>query len=83
MAELVASGRVVDIVLAVTLLEAMALTLWRRRIAPAALAVMLAPGVALMLALRAALTGAGWQWIALCLAAAGLAHLADLRRRLS
>ena len=82
MAELVASGRVVDIVLAVTLLEAMALTLWRR-IAPAALAVMLAPGVALMLALRAALTGAGWQWIALCLAAAGLAHLADLRRRLS
>ena len=82
MAELVASGRVVDIVLAVTLLEAMALTLWGRRIAPAMLAIMLAPGVALMLALRAALTGAGWQWIALCLACAGLAHLADLRQRL-
>ena len=83
MAEFVASGHIVDIVLAVTLLEAVALTLWLRRIAPAALARMLAPGVCLMLALRAALTGAAWPWIAVLLLLAGLSHLADVRQRLN
>ena len=50
MAEFVASGRIVDVVLAVTLLEALAL-LWPRRAASPALACMLAPGLCLMLAL--------------------------------
>ena len=81
MAEFVASGYIVDVVLAVTLLEALAL-LWLSRIAPPALACMLAPGLCLMRALRAALAGAGWQWIAALLALAGLTHLADLRQRL-
>jgi apolipoprotein N-acyltransferase len=40
-------------------------------------------GAALLLALRAAITGAAWPWIAAWLAAAGLAHLADLRTRWS
>jgi hypothetical protein len=35
-----------------------------------------------MLALRGALTGAGWPVIAGCLALAGLAHLAEMALRL-
>ena len=38
----------------------------------------LLPGALMMLALRAALTGAGWPWIALALALSYPAHLADL-----
>jgi hypothetical protein len=38
-------------------------------------------GACLMLALRGALAGAGGPWIALCMAAALLAHLTDLWRR--
>ena len=81
MAEFVASGRIVDVVLAVMLIEAAAL-LWLRRLPAPALLAMLAPGLCLTLALRAALTGAGWHWVALCLVLAGLTHLADLRQRL-
>jgi hypothetical protein len=39
------------------------------------------PGAFLVLALRAALTGAAWPWIALPLALAFPAHLADLAGR--
>jgi hypothetical protein len=35
----------------------------------------------MLLALRAALTGLAWPWIALALAASFPAHLADLARR--
>ena len=38
----------------------------------------LLPGALMILALRAALTGAGWPWIALALACSFPAHLADL-----
>lgn len=41
-----------------------------------------AAGSALVLALRAALTKASWPWIALALAASGVAHAIDLRMRL-
>ncbi|MBI1250420.1 MAG: hypothetical protein GC189_02995 [Alphaproteobacteria bacterium] len=41
----------------------------------------LAPGAFLLLALRAALSGADWTWIALCIAASFPFHLLDLRRR--
>ena len=41
----------------------------------------LLPGALMLLALRAALTGAGWPWIALALAASFPAHLADIARR--
>ncbi|WP_010218336.1 hypothetical protein [Sphingomonas sp. PAMC 26621] len=44
-------------------------------------ALRLLPGALMMLALRAALTGAAWWWIALALAASFPAHLADLMRR--
>ncbi|WP_428541835.1 hypothetical protein [Rhodopila sp.] len=42
---------------------------------------MLLPGVFLMLAIRAALDGTAWPWLPLALAAALVAHLADLRQR--
>ena len=44
-------------------------------------ALRLLPGALMMLALRAALTGMGWPWIALALAASFPAHLADISRR--
>ena len=41
----------------------------------------LLPGVFMLLALRAALTGAAWPWIAGALAASFPFHLADMARR--
>ena len=81
-----ASGRVADLVLLILLLEATALALWHRRtgrgLAPAAILGLALPGVALVLALRAALVGAGWPWVAAALTAAFAAHLLDLWLRL-
>ncbi len=74
-----ASGRAVDLVLAVIALE-FGVLLWRRR-RPGAVALALGPGVCLLLALRCALTGAGWAWVAFWLAASFPIHLADLARR--
>jgi len=77
--------RLIDLVIAVSLLEWLLLAQWHRRtgqgIAPSALKWMLLPGLCLMLAARGALTGAPWTLMALLLSAAGLAHIADLRRR--
>lgn len=85
MADLFASGRIADLILALVLVEGLALVVWRRRTGrgPAPLDVVsgLFPGACLMLALRAALVGAWWGWAALALAASGLAHVLDLRRR--
>lgn len=41
----------------------------------------LLPGALMLLALRAALTGAGWPWVAAALLLSFPAHLADLARR--
>jgi hypothetical protein len=83
--ELLGGGRIADLVLAVLLIEAVALTAYHRRtrrgLVPAAVVLNLAAGAALLLALRGALVGAGWGWIALALAGALAAHLADLRQR--
>jgi outer membrane biosynthesis protein TonB len=85
MAELFASGRIADVAIAILLLEAL-LFVWlhaRRRLGPAPgeLLPNVAAGLFLLLALRGALVGAGWPWIAASLAAALAAHLADLVRR--
>jgi hypothetical protein len=50
---------------------------WRARDA----ALRLAPGALMVLAVRFALTGLAWPWIALALAASFPVHLADLGRR--
>jgi hypothetical protein len=85
MTALFASGHIVDLILLLVLLEAVVLAVWHRRtglgIAPAALAGILSAGAALLLALRAALVGAWWGWIAAPLLVALLAHLFDLRSR--
>ncbi len=77
--------RLIDLVIAVSLLEWLLLAQWHRRtgqgVAPDALKWMMLPGLCLMLAARSALSGAPWTLMALLLSAAGLAHIADLRRR--
>jgi hypothetical protein len=85
MADLFASGRLVDFILAVVAVEAAALLVYwartRRGVAPLDLLPNLCAGVFLLLALRATLGGGGWMVASLCLSAAGLAHLADVYRR--
>lgn len=80
-----ASGHAADLVLVVLALETLALWVWHRRtgrgIAPADLLGFFLAGACLLLALRAALTGAGWPAVALFLALAGAAQAYDLSRR--
>ncbi len=85
LAELFESGRIVDIILVLVVIEAIALILLSKyktidlRVNTIPLLIHLLPGVLLFLALRAALTDASWLWIAFLLAASGVAHLIDIR----
>ena len=85
MADLFASGRLVDLILVVVVIEAGVLLLYwaraRRGIAPLDLLPNLCAGAFLLLALRATLAGSGWMMASLFLSAAGLAHLTDVYRR--
>ena len=76
---------VVDLILLLVALEVLALLAWRRfsggGIAPADFLFNLLAGAALMLALRAALAGAGSASIGAALALALVMHAADLWRR--
>lgn len=80
-----ASGRAVDIVLLVMLVEGA--VLWSRgrrepgRGRPLDIALALAPGALILLGARAALTGAPWPMIAVPLLLSWPVHLADVRRR--
>jgi len=82
MQDFILSGRVVDLILVVMAAEA-ALLLMRRNAAlsPVDVLFVMAPGACLLLALRAALTGADWTWIAAAIAASFPFHLVDLARR--
>jgi len=79
LAALFASGHAADLVLAVLALEALLLLRAGRPAIDVAL--LLLPGACMMLALRSALVGASWLWIALPLAVSFPVHLADLLRR--
>ncbi len=79
MSEFVLSGRAVDVVLAVIALEYVWLVARGR--SPLAVALALIPGALMLLALKAALGDWSWMWIAGGLAASGLVHAADLKRR--
>lgn len=79
MDQLFASGHAVDIVLAVLAVELVLLV--RRGNALRPVILMLAPAGLILIGLRAALTGAPWQWVALPLAASFPVHLMDLARR--
>lgn len=85
MSALFASGRIVDLILLLMLIEAAFVVAYRRKtgcgIAVTDFFVTLISGVSLMLALRAALVGLSWHWIALALFASLLGHLTDIARR--
>jgi hypothetical protein len=80
------SGRIADLILALTVAEGLILWLLHAirgwGLGPLRIAMLLLPGVFLLLALRLALTGAWWGWIAAMLAAALVAHICDLALRL-
>jgi hypothetical protein len=73
------SGRAVDLVIAFMVIETVILIAIKR---PAlTVFLMILPGAAMMLALRAAVTDAPWPWIAFWLTVSLPLHLADLRHR--
>ncbi len=79
-------GQLVDIIIGLTLLEAIFLAAYhritRRGLPLKDYALNLASGLCLMLALRAALAQSGWIWIAAWLMGAGVTHCADIVLRL-
>ena len=85
MSELFASARVVDLILALMLFEAVMLIVIRattsRGIPTLDLLCNLLAGAGLLLALRGALLGVKWWWIALPLLLALGGHVVDLWRR--
>lgn len=85
MGDLVESGHLVEAILALTVLEGVALGAYHRAtgrgVAAADVASFLLSGIFLLVALREALVGGGWVWIAASLLGALVAHLVDLRRR--
>ena len=85
MGEFFATGRVVDCILLLMLTELVVLSVTRRRsgrgLSTVQALVSLSAGAALLLALRSALLGSPWPWIALWLVVALAAHLFDIRSR--
>ena len=87
MGDLVGSGHLVEAILVLTVVEGVALGAYHRAtgrgVAAADVASFLLSGIFLLLALREALVGAWWGWIAAALLGALAAHLVDLGRRWS
>jgi hypothetical protein len=76
------SGRAIDVILMLLVAEAVAVAWWLRgRGRYAGYVLALLPGLCLFLALRAALTGAGWIWVALWITLSLPAHVIDLAAR--
>jgi hypothetical protein len=86
LAEYLSSGRAIDVVLGIVALEVAAMAWWlRRKGQPLRISELVGPvlaGVLLMLALRAALTGAGSELVVLFMFLSFPAHLYDLKLRL-
>jgi hypothetical protein len=86
LANLFASGRIIDWIVLILALEWLSVwaaqRLLKRSLGSRALLVGLCAGLALLLALRESLLGARWQAVAAWLAAAFVAHLCDLHIRL-
>ena len=84
MAAWLVDGRAIDVLLVLIAIEAAVLFLARGRTRAVAVSdwlYCLIAGGLLLVALRFALAQFSWYWIALALALAGMAHVADLRRR--
>lgn len=75
------SGHIVDLIIVVLIAEVLLFRIVRRGSGINAVVAAL-PGICLLLALRASLTGANWTHVAFWLALSFPAHLADLWRRL-
>ena len=86
MTNLFASGRIVDLILALMLLEAAVLIAlaraWPERIPAVGLLLNLLAGACLLMALRAVVNEADWWITGAWLALARSAHIADLVQRL-
>jgi hypothetical protein len=82
LATLFASGHIVDFILALIAIEFLALSVYLRRFVWREFAGNLLSGACLLLALRAALSGAGFPLIGLFLFLGFLCHLADLASRI-
>ena len=85
MMDSISNSQLIDMVIAVVLIECAVLISYhrftKRGLAPKDYLLNLGAGLCLMLAVRGALVNAGWKWMVLCLMAAGLAHGADLWTR--
>ena len=85
MSDLLASGRLVDLILLIVVIEAAVLIAYwritRKGIAPRDLLPNLIAGAFLLLALRLTIADAGWMAICGCLAASGVANVIDVMRR--
>ena len=75
----------VDLILGLVVLEAIAFVAFRARLGPglrpARIVWNLLAGAALLVALRSALAGSHWHWIAAALAVSLVAHVGDLWQR--
>lgn len=85
MNEMLAGPRLIELIIAITVLEGVALTIYQRLtgkgVAPKEFAANLLSGLCLMLALRNALLGNSGGVTALFLSASGVIHASDLWRR--
>ncbi len=85
MADLLASGRLIDIILLIVAIEAVALGLyWRatgRGVAPRDLLPNLIAGSLLLVAMRLVIAEAAWPLVCAVLAGAGVASALDIARR--
>lgn len=73
------SGRVIDLVIALIVLEAVVLRMVRRGATTLPMSTLLA-GIGLLLAWRFSMSGWPWAYVALALTAAGCAHGVELWR---
>ncbi|MGA9600729.1 MAG: hypothetical protein WBS22_10865 [Methylocystis sp.] len=87
MSALFANGAIVDLILVLVLAEAIAVIAYRFTTGggpePIGFVCNLIAGAFLLFALRGALSGAQWIWLAACLSGAFVAHAADLLTRWS
>lgn len=85
METLFASGRMIDLILVGIALQAVGLWGLKRfaGVGPGLKPLIwtMAAGLALMLAIRASLTGADWPWVGGFMAGGLMCHVIDLRRR--
>lgn len=86
MSKLFTTGLIADVMLVFMLIEAVCLSAYffktGRGLAPLAVFWMLLPGTCLVLAIRGALVGAQWEWIALAVSVSLLGHAGDFRQRI-